>query len=139
MREPVSERVTITRDHFLYRRIASFEMEMRDGQPYVFSSAFRRDPDEAGLSVYVEGIETAEQARDHGQPYHGVARLSASVPLDNNMPVIHQPLADAHGHAEIMEVNGDGRKRKLARACSVPILPTAMPVDSKLKVVDLDD
>ena len=139
MSENNVERIVITRGHFLFRRIASFEMEIRDGAPYVLSSAFRRAKEESGVSVYVEGIETAEEAWSHGSAHHGIAMFSAAVPLENDMPVVHMPVSDAPGHAEIMQVSGDSKKRKLARACSVVIMPTEFPEDRLRSSISLDD
>jgi hypothetical protein len=120
----------VTKNDWLFRRVREWEVTRRaDGSWRANSMAFMRHkrPD-AAASVYIEALTTVEEARSHrvedptNNPY-GVARFSASCPIDNKLIVEHKPEPDACGHAEIYGITGDGMCRRLAHATTVVYVP----------------
>ncbi|MGI8476526.1 MAG: hypothetical protein ACR2OO_09180 [Thermomicrobiales bacterium] len=120
--------VVIEPDDRLLRRI--FWGNFDEKKKTVNSSAFRREPE---LSVYLERLQSADEALAVGRPGQGVAMFLARVALDLGLTVVHDPvLPNEYGHCLINGIAGKAMARALAVACTVIVEPQPAPPNQVL-------
>lgn len=96
----------ITPEDELLRRIIlqpQFFKTTPDGVRRPTSAAFKMRSGEDGLSVDILGLTSLEQAIANPATHTG-ALLLAKVPLDQNCPCVHDPVAGNPAHALIKNV-----------------------------------
>lgn len=109
----------ITSEDELLRRIIlqpQFFKVMPDGVRRPTSAAFKMRSGEDGLSVDIMALTTLEQAIATRSTHTG-ALLAAKVPLDNQCPCVHDPVAGNPAHALIRNVTPALAKLFAVNAC----------------------